>query len=118
MGRLVREPEVRYTSTNNTLICNFTIAVDDGYGDKKTTDFINCTAWSKTGENIAKFFNKGDMITVAGKIKTRCWDDNEGKKHYATDIRVDEFYFCGGKKEEAEQPEQFTTVESTDELPF
>ena len=62
-------------------------------------DFINCIAWRKTGEFIARYFQKGSMIAVVGSIQTRSWDGNDGKKQYATEVIVDEAYFTGSKSE-------------------
>lgn len=124
IGRLTKEIELRYISTNNTAVVSFTIAVDDGFGDKKKTYFINCQAWAKTAENISTFFSKGDLIGVSGKLATRSWDDNEGKKHYVTEIVVNEFSFCNGKKSDRPQAQSeqhnygFYPDVQDDELPF
>lgn len=100
MGRLTKDPEIR--TTNNQLpVATFTVAVDRGFkdaGGNKQTDFISCVAWRKTAEFISKYFSKGNMILVEGSIQTRSWDDNDGKKHYATEVIVDKAYFTGEKK--------------------
>lgn len=91
MGRLTKDPEIRYTQ-NNTPVCNFTLAVDRRFSKEKQADFINCQAWQKTAEFISKYFQKGSMIAVVGRIQTRTWEDNEGKKRYITEVIVDEAY--------------------------
>lgn len=95
MGRLTRNPELKQTD-KGTLVCSFSVAVDNGYGENKKTDFINCVAWNKTAEFVSKYFTKGQMIALAGRISTRTWDDN-GTTRYATEVSVREVEFCGSK---------------------
>ena len=93
IGRLTRDPEVRYTQANNTMVASFSLAVNRRFareGDGQAADFLNCVAWSKTGEFISKYFKKGQQVGVVGRIQTRSWDDQQGQKHYATDIVVQE----------------------------
>jgi single-strand DNA-binding protein len=102
IGRFTKDPELKYTSGNNTAICNFTLAVDKRFqkqGEEKKADFIGCQAWEKTAEFIVKHFQKGSKVSVVGRIQTRTWDDTEGKKHYVTEVIVEETYFVEGKKE-------------------
>ena len=102
MGRLTRDPEVRYTQTNNTMVVTFSLAVNRRFtreGDTQTADFINCTAWSKTGEFISKYFKKGQQVGVVGRIQTRSWDDANGQKRYSTDVVVEEAYFADSKRD-------------------
>ena len=95
-GRLVKDPELRYTGSNKA-VCNFTIAVDRG---KDTgADFISCVAWEKNGEFVNKYFLKGDPILVQGRLQTRQYDDRDGNKRTAFEVLVREVNFCGGKKE-------------------
>jgi single-strand DNA-binding protein len=98
MGRLVRDPELRTTESQKS-VTNFTIAVDNGYGEDKKTDFISCVAWNKTAEMIAKYFTKGRMIAVVGRISTRTWEGQDGKKNYVTEVVVNEVSFCDSKPE-------------------
>ncbi len=101
MGRLTRDPEVRYTTTNNTLVASFSLAVNRRFtreGDSQTADFINITAWSKTGEFVSKYFKKGQQVAVVGRIQTRSWDDQQGQKRYSTDVVAEEVYFADSKK--------------------
>jgi single-strand DNA-binding protein len=103
MGRLTKDPELRYTSNNNTANCSFMLAVDRDFqkeGAEKEADFIPCIIWEKKGENAAKYLEKGRRIGVVGRIQTRNWDDNEGKKHYVTEVIVQNWYFADDKKKE------------------
>jgi single-strand DNA-binding protein len=122
MGRLTKDVELKYTSTNNTAICNFTIAVDKEFqksGEERKADFLNCVAWGKTSEFISKYFSKGSMIAITGKIETRTWEDNEGKKHYATEIIVDKPYFTGSKNNNSNNANlNISPINEDDELPF
>jgi single-strand DNA-binding protein len=97
MGRLTKDPEVRYT-TNDKAVCSFTIAVDRKF-KKDEADFIPVVAWDKTAEFCAKYFSKGRKIAVSGRIQTRTYDDNDGKKHYVTEIVAEEVDFADSKKE-------------------
>lgn len=101
MGRLTRDPEVRYTQTNNTLVANFSLAVNRRFtreGDTQTADFINIIAWSKTGEFVSKYFKKGQQVGIIGRIQTRSWDDQSGQKRYATEVVAEEVYFADSKR--------------------
>lgn len=110
MGRLTKDVEVKKTSSG-TAYAGFCIAVDDG---KDTTYFIDCKAWQKTAENIAKFFKKGDKIAITGSITSRTWEDDEGGKHKVTEVRVATFDFCNSK-EKIETPEE---ADMAGALPF
>ena len=97
MGRLTKDPELRYTN-NKTPVCSFTIAVNNGYGEKQQTDFINCLAWNKTAEFVTKYFAKGKMIVIAdGRISTRSWETQDGKRAYATEVIANEVNFGESK---------------------
>lgn len=101
MGRLTRDPEIRYsTNGSNTAVCRFTIAVDRRFqkpGEERQADFIPVVAFGKTGEFCSKYFTKGNRIAVVGAIQTRTWDDAEGKRHYATEVIVEEAHFADSK---------------------
>ena len=95
IGRFTRDPELRSTP-NGVSTCSFTIAVDRNFvrqGEERKADFINCVAWRQTAELISRFFKKGNLIALEGSIQTRNWDDNEGKRHYATEVVVDRIHF-------------------------
>ena len=129
MGRLTKDPELRYTN-NKTPVCSFTIAVNNGYGEKQQTDFINCVAWNKTAEFVTKYFTKGKMIIVIGRITTRSWETQDGKRAYATEVVANEVNFGESKtspqlntSQTAAQPpmqdDDFTPLdEEDDDLPF
>ena len=89
LGRLTRDPEVRYTQTNNTLVASFSLAVNRRFvrqGEERQADFINIVAWSKLGEFCSKYFKKGQQVAIIGRIQTRTWDDDQGQKHYVTEV--------------------------------
>lgn len=106
MGRLTRDPELRYTGTG-VPVASFTVAVERDFsnGGKKETDFINCVAWRQTGEFVSKHFEKGSMISVSGRLQTREWEDRDGNKRTSAEIVADQAYFCGGKPSRAESAE-------------
>ena len=102
MGRLTRDPEVRYTQTNNTLVASFSLAVNRRFvrpGEERQADFINIVAWSKLGEFCSKYFKKGQQVAIIGRIQTRTWDDEQGQKRYITEVIAEEAYFADSKKE-------------------
>lgn len=126
MGRLSKDPELRHTN-NNTPVCNFSIAVDNGYGENKTTDFINCVAWNKTAEVVGKYFTKGRMIALVGRISTRNWEGEDGRKNYVTEVTVNEVSFCDSKAEgqnsvgntqASPSDDGFVNVPDDDDCPF
>ena len=100
MGRLVKEPEVRYSQGAEPIaVARYTLAVNRRFkrqGDQDA-DFINCVAFGKAGEFAEKYFKKGQMVSVVGRLQVRRWDDNEGKKRWSTDVIVEEQYFAEGK---------------------
>ncbi|MDD5603747.1 MAG: single-stranded DNA-binding protein [Eubacteriales bacterium] len=101
MGRLTKDPELRYTSTNNTPVCSFTLAVDRRFsrqGEERQADFIPVVAWDKLAEFCSKYFQKGKQVAVVGRIQTRTWDDNEGKRHYITEVIAEEAHFAESKR--------------------
>lgn len=102
MGRLTRDPEVRYTQTNNTLVASFSLAINRRFarpGEERQADFINIVAWSKTGEFCSKYFKKGQQVGVIGRIQTRTWDDDQGVKHYVTEVVAEEAYFADSRRD-------------------
>ncbi len=133
MGRLTKDPEIRHTNSG-TPVCSFSIAINNGYGENQTTDFINCVAWNKQAEFIERNFVKGKMIIVVGRIQTRSWDGTDGKKNYTTEVVVSEVSFGESKKAaedggtyvpavSAMMPEGlsndgFVPQETDDDLPF
>ena len=102
MGRLTKDPEVRYTQTNNTLVASFGLAVNRRFvrqGEERQADFINIVAWGKTGEFCSKYFKKGQQVGIIGRMQTRNWDDEQGQRHYVTEVVADETYFADSKRE-------------------
>lgn len=108
MGRLTRDPELRYTASN-TPVASFSLAVDRDFkskeGGEKETDFIDCVAWRQTGEFVSKYFQKGSMAAVKGRLQIRDWQDKDGNKRRSAEVVVDNIYFCG-KKESSSGGEQ------------
>ena len=96
MGRLTRDPELRYTQSQ-TPVVSFSVAVDRDFGGRdggeKQTDFIDCVAWRQTGEFVSKYFHKGSMIVVSGRLQSRKWQDREGNNRTNWEIQADNVYF-------------------------
>lgn len=130
IGRLTKDPETRYTQTNNTLVASFTLAVNRRFvkeNEERQADFIPIIAWSKTGEFCNKYFKKGQQVGIIGRIQTRNWDDEQGNKHYATEVIAEEVYFADSKREDvfeqygstfANNSQSDFEVSSSDDLPF
>ena len=103
MGRLTRDPELRRTGSG-IAVTNFTVAVDRDFkaeNGEKETDFIDCVAWRQTGEFVYKYFTKGRMAVVSGRLQVRKWKNNEGENRYSTEVVADNVYFGDSKKEES-----------------
>ena len=99
MGRLVADPELKTTQSGNS-VCTFRIAVDRSYvpqGEERQADFITVTAWRKTAEFVSKYFQKGSMISVQGRLETRQYQDKNGNNRTATEVIAAEVGFCGSK---------------------
>ncbi len=103
MGRLVRDPELRYTQSQ-TPVASFTLAVDRDFagrdGGERQTDFIDCVAWRHTGEFVSKYFSKGSMAVVAGRLQIRDWTDRDGNKRKAAEVVAENVYFGESKRRE------------------
>ena len=136
MGRLTRDPELRHTQ-NNTPVAAFTLAVDRDFsgkdGAEKQTDFIDCVAWRTTAEFVSRYFAKGRMAVVAGRLQLRDWTDKDGNKRRSAEVIADRIYFGDSKKDTSSQsapygaqphaasysPQQYEELdEPDDELPF
>ena len=102
MGRLVRDPELRRTGSG-IAVASFTVAVDRDFGGRdggeKETDFIDCVAWRQTGEFVSKYFTKGRMIVVSGRLQIRSWTDKEGNKRRTAEVVADNCYFGDSKRD-------------------
>lgn len=100
MGRLTRDPELRRTGSG-IAVTSFTVAVDRDYkaGTEKEVDFIDCVAWRQTGEFVAKYFTKGRMAVVSGKLQIRGWTDKDGNKRRTAEVIAENVYFGDSKSE-------------------
>ena len=136
MGRLTKDPDVRYTQTNNTLVASFSLAVNRRFarqGEERQADFFNVVAWNKTGEFVSKYFKKGQQVGVIGRLQTRSYDDAQGQKRYVTEVIAEETYFADSKRdgeasgsadfadtfgENLAQTADFQVDSTDDDLPF
>ena len=101
MGRLTRDPELRRTASG-VAVASFSVAVDRDFGNResgeKETDFIDCVAWRQTGEFVSKYFTKGSMIVVSGRLQIRSWNDKDGNKRRTAEVVADNVYFGESKR--------------------
>jgi single-strand DNA-binding protein len=122
LGRLTKDPETRYTQSTNTQVTSFTLAVNRRFvkqEEERQADFINIVSWNKTAEFVSKYFSKGQQVGVIGRIQTRNYDDEQGVKHYITEVIAEEVYFAGEKKEKAQNdPTDDFEITNSDDLPF
>ena len=102
MGRLTRDPELRRTGSG-IAVASFTVAVDRDFGKnengEKETDFIDCVAWRQTGEFVSKYFTKGRMAVVSGRLQIRSWTDKDGNKRRTAEVVADNVYFGDSRRE-------------------
>lgn len=139
MGRLTRDPELRHTGSNIP-VASFTLAVDrdrKNQNGEKETDFIDVAAWRSTADFVSKYFAKGQMAVVSGRLQMRKWEDKDGNKRVSAEIVADSVYFGESKKEEqadrphvgggrgandveigAMQPTNYAVLDDQSELPF
>ena len=126
MGRLTRDPELRRTQSG-TAVASFTLAVDRDYkpqDGERETDFIDIVAWRGTGEFVSKYFTKGRMAVVEGRLQVRDWTDKDGNKRRSTEVVADNVYFGDSKRSESGTPAepsgelQELPDEEKGELPF
>ena len=132
MGRLTKDPDIKCTQSN-TQVASFSLAVNRRFakqGEERQADFINIVAWSKTAEFVSKYFRKGQQVGIIGRLQTRNWEDEQGQKHYVTEVVAEEAYFADSKRDgEASSNFENTfgntvsessefSVSSDDELPF
>jgi single-strand DNA-binding protein len=128
LGRLTKDPDLRYTATNNTAVCGFTLAVDRRFqksGEEKQTDFFPIVVWEKTAEFCSKYFSKGKKVAVSGRLENRNWEDDKGVKHYITEVIADEVDFADSKNTGGQQqsppPQQQnnnTPLSTVDKMPW
>lgn len=133
MGRLTKDPELRHTQSG-TAVASFTLAVDRDVKDKNTgekaTDFINVVAWRNTGDFVSRYFTKGRMAVVEGRLQMRGWTDKDGNKRRSPEVVADNVYFGDSKRDgdsantsdaynsPAGGPRDYTELDDDGELPF
>ena len=104
IGRLTKDVELRYTQTNNTAVVSFSLAVNRKFvkpGEERQADFFNIVAWNKLAENIAKYLSKGKLVAISGRLENRYWDDENGQKHYVTEVIAEEVDFIETKNRQS-----------------
>jgi single-strand DNA-binding protein len=118
MGRIVRDPDLRYTQ-NQKPVVSFTLAVDRD-GQEKQTDFIDCVAWNKTAEFVDQWFSKGQMAVVEGRLQIRDWIDRDGDKRRSAEVLCDRVFFGEAKKKDGQKAEsKLQEIDDTEgHLPF
>ena len=133
MGRLTKDPEMRHTQSG-TAVASFTLAVDRDVKDKNTgekaTDFINVVAWRNIGDFVSRYFTKGRMAVVEGRLQMRGWTDKDGNKRRSPEVVADNVYFGASKRDgdsantsdaynsPAGGPGDYTELDDDGELPF
>ena len=128
IGNLTRDPELRYTNSN-VPVASFRIAVDRDFGrgenGEKQTDFIDVVAWRQTGEFVSKYFTKGSMAVVSGRLQMRDWTDRDGNKRYSFDVLAENVEFCekknssaDGNGSQSDDVDKIVELPSDDDLPF
>lgn len=115
-GRLTNEPDLR-TTQNGDSVASFTIACDRDY-DRSKADFVNCVAWRKTGEFVSKYFHKGSLATISGRLQSRKWQDRDGNNRTAWEVICDNVYFGERKQQEHPETVQFTEIDDDGDIPF
>ena len=136
MGRLTKDPETRVIPNSNTQVTTFSLAVNRRFADQngeRKTDFFNLTAFGKLAEFCSKYYRKGQLVLVEGRIQNRSWDDQNGQKRYATDFIIENAYFADSRREDNgysfsssnSEPTpsssidgEFITIDDTEDLPF
>lgn len=124
MGRLTKDPELRYTQSQ-TPVASFTLAVERDFKDlngDRATDFIDCVAWRQSAEFASKYFHKGDMMGVTGRLQFRTWTDNNGANRRSAEVVTEHIYFGGSRKDSGQAAPtgaSFTALPDDDgDLPF
>lgn len=125
IGRLTRDPELRYTPSNAVPVANFTLAVDRRYikGGEKETDFIPIVVWRAQAENCAKFIGKGSMVAIKGRLQIRSYEDREGQKRTIAEVVADDVRFLDSRKSgegngDMGAPEYDDSMIGEDDVPF
>lgn len=123
LGRLTRDVEVRYTTTDNTLVATFGLAVNRKIirqSEERKADFFNVIAWAKIGEFCKNYFKKGQQVAIIGRLRTRRYEDKDGKTVFITEVIAEECYFADSKKDDNSAFENIETQSAVtdDDLPF
>lgn len=124
LGRLTKDPEIRYTASTNTQVAAFSLAVNRRYlsqNGEREVDFFNLTAFGKIAEFVSKYYKKGQQVLVEGRMQNRTWEDQQGQKRYTIDFIVEHCYFAGSNKntnDTQSSENDFVTVDETEDLPF
>ena len=120
MGRLTRDPELRMTQSQ-TPVASFTLAVDRDYGGRdggeKQTDFIDCVAWRQTAEFVNKYFSKGRMAVVSGRLQSRKWETREGDKRTSWEVVADNVYFGDSRRDSGDSGDSRSSYAGSYEAP-
>lgn len=119
MGRLTRDPELKHTQSNIP-VTSFSVAVDRGYakaGEEKQTDFIDVVVWRNTAEFVTRYFRKGQMIAVSGRLQSRKWQDNQGNNRTTYEVVADEVFFADSKKDNSGYESSYQTQSYTRSAP-
>ena len=101
IGRLTKDPELRYTQSGSA-VASFTLAVNRRFANQngeREADFINCVAWQKTGEFVANYFKKGQLMALEGRLQVRSYDGNDGQRRWVTEVVAEEAYFADSKRD-------------------
>lgn len=123
MGRMAKDPELRRTQSG-TAVTSFRLAVDRDFKDKQTgaraTDWIDCVAWRGTAEFVEKYFSKGSLAVVSGRLQMRDWTDKDGNRRISAEVQADSIYFGGSKRDEGGEPREpeFEELDDDSSLPF
>lgn len=126
IGRLTRDPELRFTAGSGKAIATFSIAVDRPFAKERTADFFRVTVWGKSGENCANYLSKGSLVAIQGRLQNNNYE-KDGVKHYSTEVVADRVQFLDTKRSRDEQggfnPSQidtdgFQAIDDDDDIPF
>lgn len=122
IGRLTRDPELRYTTTNGVAVATFTLAVDRRFtqGQQREADFIPIVTWRNQAENCAKFLGKGSLVAVEGRLQIRSYDDREGQRRTAAEVVADSVQFLDRREKRSsdEAPSFDDSMIGDDDVPF
>lgn len=112
IGNCGKEPEMRFTP-NGSAVVSFSVAVNSKFGETESTEWFSVVAWNKLAETCNQYLNKGKQVFVEGRLQTRSWEDNDGQKHYKTEVIANKVLFLGQRKQE-ETPSGL----EPDDIPF